>query len=118
MHHRQSPLYVTEMKNKTCQRTIKKIETNETVDFERFCATTSAHGFSYLTKSSRSTRITWLIILILAFVFGIFHLYVLVSEYLKYNYHESIFMDSSETPVFPDITLCDNTGISDSSLER
>ncbi len=96
----------------------EKIESDDAVNFEGFCATTSAHGFFYLTKSSRNTRITWLIILILAFVFGIFHLYVLVSEYLKYDYHESIFMDSSETPVFPDITLCDNTGISDSSLER
>ena len=89
-----------------------------TADFERFCSTTSAHGFSYLATSSRTTKFTWLIILILAFVFGIFHLYFLVSEYLKYDYHESILVHSIETPVFPDVTLCDSTGISDSSLER
>ena len=89
-----------------------------TTDFEQFCSTTSAHGFSYLAKSSKTTKLAWLIILILAFVFGIFHLYILVSEYLKYDYHESILVNSAETPVFPDVTLCDSTGISDSSLER
>ncbi len=89
-----------------------------TTEFEQFCTTTSAHGLHYLATSSRTTKFTWLIIIILAFVFGIFHLYFLVSEYLKYDYHESILVNSVETPVFPDVTICDSTGISDSSLER
>ena len=87
-------------------------------DFNEFCTTISAHGFSYLATSSRTKKFTWITILILAFVFGVFHLYFLVSQYLNYDYHESIFVDNTEIPVFPDVTFCDTTAISDSSLER
>ncbi len=87
-------------------------------DFKEFCTTISAHGFSYLATSSRTTKFTWLIILLLAFVFGVFHLYFLVSQYLNYDYHESIFANNAETPVFPDVTFCDTTAISDFSMER
>ncbi len=87
-------------------------------EFEEFCATTSAHGFTYLAKSSRTVRLCWVLILFFAFSFGIFHLYILISEYLKYDYHESIVINSEETPEFPDVTICDNTGIADSSFEK
>ncbi len=87
-------------------------------DFADFCSTTSAHGFNYLTTPSKTVKFSWVLILIFALSFGIFHLYTLISQYAKYEYHESIVINTEQIPVFPDVTVCDNTGISDSSLER
>ncbi len=87
-------------------------------DFKKFCTTTSAHGFTYLTTSSRYVRFCWVSILFLAFAFGVFHLFTLISEYLKYDYHESIVINSEKVPIFPDVTVCDSTGTADSSMAR
>ncbi len=89
-----------------------------TKEFEQFCTTTSAHGFHYLATSSRSKRAVWIVILVFALGFGVFHLYTLITEYLKYEYHDSIVINNKDQPVFPDVTICDNTGFSDSSLQR
>ncbi len=89
-----------------------------TAEFEEFCSTTSAHGFHYLATPSRTKRTVWIIILVFALGFGMVHLYLLITEYLKYEYHDSIVINNIEQPVFPDLTICDNTGFSDSSLER
>ncbi len=101
---------------------IKKMEEKEKrqlgSEFEKFCITTSAHGFTYLTTSSKSVRFCWVMILILAFGFGVFHLFTLISEYLKYDYHESIVINSDSVPVFPDVSVCDSTGTADSSMAR
>ncbi len=80
--------------------------------------TTTAHGFSYLGAPSKSVRICWIVILILAFLLGAFHLYSLVSEYLQYGYHESRVTNTKATPLFPDVTICDNSGIAESSLSK
>ena len=87
-------------------------------DFDKFCNTTSAHGFSYLATPTKTTKFCWIFIIILAFVFGVLHLYSLVSQYLQYEYHETIDINTETVPVFPDVTICDNTGIADSSFAR
>ena len=94
------------------------MKTDISEDFKRFCKTTSAHGFSYLTVTSNTTKLCWLLVLLLAFSSGIIHLYYLVTEYLKYDYHEAIIINDEVSPIFPDVTVCDNTGMVDSSLSR
>ncbi len=96
----------------------EKLKSKVAEDFKEFCTTISAHGFSYLATSSRTKKIAWLTILVIAFVLGVTHLYFLISQYLNYDYHESMFVDNTETPVFPDVTFCDTTSISDYSMER
>ena len=96
--------------------TAKRLSPGE--DFDNFCVTTSAHGFSYLPTPSKPTKICWIIIIVLAFVFGVLHLYSLVSQYLQYEYHETIDINTETVPVFPDVTICDNAGIADSSFAR
>ncbi len=85
-------------------------------NFEEFCTTTTAHGFSYLGAPSKNVKICWVVILSLAFVFGALHLYTLVSEYLHYEYHDSVIISTKTNLMFPDVTVCDNAGIAESSV--
>ena len=87
-------------------------------DFNQFCQTTTAHGFNYLVAPSKTVRITWVIIVVMATCFGALHLYSLISQYLEYGYHESTVINTDVPPVFPDITICDNSGIAESSIAR
>ncbi len=86
-------------------------------DFKSFCSSTSAHGFPYLTNDSKHVKLCWSTILVLALVFGMIHLYTLISQYLKYEYHESIVINTNQVPIFPDVTIC-GTGLPESSLHR
>ena len=62
-------------------------------------------------------RICWIVILILGFVAGALHLYEMVTEYLEYNYHEVVMTSAEMYPQFPDVTVCDNSGLAEASLE-
>ncbi len=74
-------------------------------DFEEFCNTTTAHGFSHLVVPSKTVRIAWIVIVVLATVSGALHLYTLVSEYLEYGYHESTVINTDISPIFPGVTI-------------
>ena len=87
-------------------------------EFDAFCMKTTAHGFSYLGAPSKTVRICWFIILTFAFVVGSLHLYTLISEYLQYDYHDAVVTNTEITPMFPDVTICDNSGIAESSLAK
>ncbi len=86
--------------------------------FDEFCTTTGAHGFSYLGNQSNNVKICWVVILILAFVFGALHLYTIVSQYLQYEYNETVVTDSKTGLMFPDITICDTAGLAESSFSE
>ena len=75
--------------------------------FTEFCELTSAHGFSQLKSTNGRTGkcMFWHIIIFIAFGFLTFHLYTLIDKYLAYNYDETTTL-VFESPVFPDITLC------------
>ena len=75
--------------------------------FNRFCESTSAHGFSHLKNINGGTNklIFWHIVIVVAFVFLTFHLYTLIDKYFAYDYDETTTL-VFESPVFPDITLC------------
>ena len=86
--------------------------------FKKFCSITTAHGFSYLDAPSKHVRIFWLAILSFAFVAGVFHLQLMINEYLKYNYHETIITSTDVYPEFPDVTICDNSGLAEASIAK
>ena len=87
-------------------------------DFNHFCSTTTAHGLNYLVAPSKTVRITWLVIVILATGCCAFHLYTLGKQYSLYGYYESTVINTDLSPVFPDVTICDNTGIAESAFAR
>ncbi len=72
-----------------------------------FFDSTSAHGFSQLSKAKGETGkfIFWHFIICVAFGLLTFHLYTLIDKYLAYNYDETTTL-VFESPVFPDVTLC------------
>ena len=86
--------------------------------FNDFCTTTTAHGFSYLGTQSKNVKICWVVILSLAFVFGVLHSYTLVSQYLQYDYNESVVTNTKTSLMFPDVTICDTAGIAESSFSQ
>ncbi len=77
-----------------------------------FYGTTSAHGFPQLKNASgdRINILVWHLIIFLAFACLSFHLYTLISKYLKYDYDETTTL-VFESPVFPDVTLCNMDAI-------
>ncbi len=87
-------------------------------EFNAFCLKTTAHGFSYLSEPSKSVRFCWFIILTFAFVLGSLHLYTLISEYLRFDYHDTVVTNTKATLIFPDVTVCDNSGIAESSIAK
>ncbi len=84
--------------------------------FKEFCLKTTAHGFSYLDTPSKSVRTCWLIIIVFALVAATIHLHAIIWEYLQYNYHENVETNANSCPVFPDVTICDNSGLSEASI--
>ncbi len=70
-----------------------------------------------LEAPSKNVRICWVLILILGFVAGALHLYEIVTEYLEYNYHETVMTSTEVYPRFPDVTVCDNSGLAEASME-
>ena len=72
----------------------------------QFCSGTTAHGFSYLTKTSIVDKICWVIILLFYFVAICIHLYSTLSSYLEYRYND-VTMLSDSHPKFPHVTICD-----------
>ncbi len=87
-------------------------------NFKTFCSTTTAHGFSYLVAPSKNIRIIWLVIIIVATACCSYHLYTLGKQYFLYGYYESTVINTEISPMFPDITICDNTGIAESAFAR
>ncbi len=79
---------------------------------QEFCEATSAHGFSHLRKANGQTEklIFWHLIICVAFGLLTFHLYTLIDKYLAYDYDETTTL-VFESPVFPDITLCNMDAI-------
>ncbi len=75
--------------------------------FHEFCQTTGADGFNQIANANgqKMTIVFWHIIIFIAFGFLTFHLYTLIDKYLAYNYDETTTL-VFESPVFPDITLC------------
>ena len=86
--------------------------------FKEFCSRTTAHGFSYLDVSSKSTRNCWLLIIIVAFTALAIHLYAIVSQYLEYHYHETTVTNTNVYPRFPDVTVCDSSGLAETSVAK
>ena len=72
----------------------------------KFCSGTTAHGFSYLTKSSIIGKIFWIVVLIFCFSAICVHLHSVISSYLKYSYTDMSEI-SDTSPVFPHVTVCD-----------
>ncbi len=91
-------------------------ENNNASSFKEFCSKTTAHGFSYLDTPSKSVRTCWLVIILFAFAAGTVHLHAIICEYLQYNYHENVVTSATAYPVFPDVTICDNSGLSEASI--
>ncbi len=81
------------------------VSTNYTLKKEpeiwsEFCSKTSVHGLQYLSRGKHiSYRIIWSIILTGVFVGSGFHLYKLISSYLRYNYYTSITMEGESLKV-------------------
>ena len=94
-----------------CNKTKNDIPASKK-SLEEFCETTSAHGFSQLRNANGQTTkfIFWHFIICVAFGFLTFHLYTLIDKYLAYNYDETTTL-VFESPVFPDVTLCNMDAI-------
>ena len=77
-----------------------------------FCDTTSAHGF-YQVKLGRewTTKFRWLLVLMIGFSGLGYHLSSLIIKNLKFEYDETTLL-VSESPQFPDVTICNMDGIS------
>ncbi len=61
----------------------------------QFCTNASAHGFYHLhSNKSVSKKIIWLLLLGTIFVATSFHIYSLVSCYLRYNYYTAVTSDA------------------------
>ena len=78
----------------------------------QFMDTTSAHGFFQVKFRRNSiTKMFWICILLLAFGGLGYHLATLVMKYLSYGHEETTEM-ILESPLFPDVTICNMDAIS------
>ena len=70
-----------------------------------FCEVTAIHGFSLFVKIKTCVgRVSWLILVLIAFVFLVLHLTLLVEEYQKFNYIEKTTL--TEKHIFPNVVCC------------
>ena len=78
----------------------------------KFCDSTSAHGF-YQVKlgRERTSKLIWLLVLMIGFSGLGYHLSSLIKKYLNFQYDETTVL-VSESPQFPDMTICNMDGIS------
>ncbi len=82
------------MSSKSC--TVEK----EANILNEFCLDTTAHGFQHVTRGKHiSYRIMWGLILVAVFGGSGYHLYELISSYLRYNYYTSITVDAETLKV-------------------
>ena len=78
----------------------------------QFMDTTSAHGFFQVKFRRNSiTKMFWICVLVLAFGGLGYHLATLVMKYLSYGHEETTEM-IRESPLFPDVTVCNMDAIS------
>ena len=78
----------------------------------QFMDTTSAHGFFQVKFRKNSIiKIFWICVLLLAFGGLGYHLATLVLKYLSYGHEETTEM-ILESPLFPDVTVCNMDAIS------
>ncbi len=62
-----------------------------------YCRSTSAHGIGYIVSSSHTVKkIGWILILCGVLTGSSYHIYVLISSYLEYNYYTSITVDTDK----------------------
>lgn len=89
---------------------------NENEEFmatiNEFMESTSAHGFSHVKHSRHArTKLFWVLILLTSFAGLGFHLSTLVCKYLAFDHEETTEL-VHESPVFPDVTICNMDGLS------
>ncbi len=62
-----------------------------------YCRSTSAHGIVYIVSSSQTVKkVGWIVILCGVLTGSSYHIYVLISSYLEYNYYTSITVDTDK----------------------
>ena len=95
-------------KQTRCQENTNDLENVSGAEYVllKFCSGTTAHGFSYLTKTSIIGKIFWMLVLIFCFLAICIHLHSVISSYLKYSYTDMSEI-SDASPVFPHVTMCD-----------
>ncbi len=74
-----------------------------------FCRDSTSPAVQHLSENEKSsTRLLfWSLIAIVTLLGSVFHIYSLVSAYLKYDYYELITHDSEESLQFPHVSICD-----------
>ena len=78
----------------------------------QFMDTTSAHGFFQVKlRKTFFTKIFWICVLLIAFGGLGYHLSFLIIKYLDYGHEETTEM-VVESPLFPDVTVCNIDAIS------
>ncbi len=83
----------------------------------QFCSGTTAHGLSHLTRSYACGKVFWICMLFFSSCGAIWHLYFVVSNYLKFNHTEATSV-SEAPPEFPHVTLCDVSSETNESFAK
>ena len=91
----------------TSQNTSVDVNPSAGETCKEFFAETTAHGFGQVVKQQASTsaRVTWAVLILVAFVASGVHLGYLCTEYLKYGTGEKVEL-SDQPPTFPSVTVC------------
>ena len=83
---------------------------------KEFCETTSMHGFSVLLNAgNKIIKGVWLVIVLIAFTGLTIHVSAIIKFYLEYKTTQYNYVRESGY-WFPDVTICNQNGISDSNL--
>ncbi len=70
----------------------RSTETKELMS--EYCRSTSAHGIGHIVSTSQSVKkVGWILILCGVLTGSSYHIYVLISSYLEYNYYTSVTVD-------------------------
>ena len=89
---------------------------NIKIIFKTFCDNTTVHGLSFATGlKANVTKVVWFMIVLTAFLGLSFHLYTITDAYFQYRTAEYSY-EKNNGYYFPDVTICNNNGISSSSL--
>ena len=89
---------------------------NIKIILQTFCENTTVHGLSFaMGLKVNVTKTLWFTIVFAAFLGLSFHLYNISDAYFQYRTAEYSY-EKYDGYYFPDVTICNNNGISSSSL--
>ncbi|XP_077869753.1 uncharacterized protein LOC144361815, partial [Saccoglossus kowalevskii] len=84
---------------------------------EEFGLSTTTHGVSHIVSATnRCRRLTWMIILFVAFSVLLLQLALLVKQYFEYNVNVQIAVVSSTELMFPSVTVCNTNKLRRSAV--